>query len=378
MKRRTLTARESWQAKVEAVGMIYHHTHGEVYWKESACYVLSAADVDLIERATAELWARCLEAVEHVIARGRYAELKIPPAAIPLIEESWNDDHPSIYGRFDLGYRSGEAPRLLEFNADTPTMLLEAAVIQWTWKEEVFPAADQFNSIHEKLVAKWQALKPELALPVYFTHGEAVEDLMTVTYLRDTAEEAGVPTEGLLIRDVGWSNVRGFTDLQERPIGTLFKLYPWEWLLRDAFGAHIRPEGSTRWIEPAWRMLLSNKGILPILWELFPGHPNLLPAFPDGSPKAASLAHYARKPLLGREGENVTILGSGVLEAVEGSYGAEGFVIQELFPLPDCDGQHPIVGSWVIDQEPAGVGIRESTSFITRNESPFVPHVIEG
>ncbi len=372
MDRLAIAPRPDWKAKVEAVGMIYHHTDGQVYWQESAHYRLTRTDVDLIESATRELWRRCLEAVQHVIDARRYAELGIPPRAIPLIEESWNDDHPSIYGRFDLGYRTGEEPKLFEFNADTPTMLLEAAVVQWTWKEEVFPAADQFNSIHERLVAKWKDLAGDLDGPVHFAHMESVEDLMTTTYLRDTAEAAGLRTIGLHVGDIGWHPARGFTDLDEQPIRALFKLYPWEWLLRDQFGAHLEPGGSTRWIEPAWRMLLSNKGILAILWQLFPGHPNLLPAFrsePAGS-------RYVVKPVLGREGDNITVVRGEHRSATGGEYGAEGFVYQEYFELPVFDGQHPVVGSWVIDAEPAGVGIRESEGPVTRNESPFVPHVL--
>src|SRR5439155_1523558 len=99
IERRAIAPRADWQAKAEAVGMIFHHTHGEVYWNESAHYRLTSADVELIETATNELWARCLDAVEHVVTKRRYAELAIPDAAVPLIETSWNDDHPSIYGR---------------------------------------------------------------------------------------------------------------------------------------------------------------------------------------------------------------------------------------------------------------------------------------
>ena len=352
--------------------MIFHHTDGQVYWNESAHYRLTTRDVELIEAATGELWRRCLDAVEHVVTRRRYAELGIPPHAVPLIETSWNDDHPSIYGRFDLGYRTGEPPRLLEFNADTPTMLLEAAVVQWKWKEEVFPAADQFNSIHEKLIAKWASLRGVLRDPIHFAHGESVEDLMTVTYLRDTAEQAGWQTVGLHMADLGWHHVRGFTDLDEFAITNVFKLYPWEWMLREKFGARLSP-GLPYWIEPAWRMILSNKGVLPILWELFPDHPNLLPAFAEPGP----LREWVRKPRLGREGESVEIVTARGTETNPGAYGEEGFVYQEYFELPRYDGRHPIVGSWVIDQEPAGVGIRESEQLITRNESPFVPHIIE-
>jgi glutathionylspermidine synthase len=371
--RRAIAPRADWQQKAESVGMIFHHTDGRIYWNESAYYRLTSGDVDLIDMATRELWSRCLDAVQHVIDTRRYAELGIPEQAIPLIETSWNDDHPSIYGRFDLGYRSGEPPRLLEFNADTPTMLLEAAVVQWKWKEEVFPAADQFNSIHEKLIAKWRELKDDMRDPVYFAHGENVEDLMTVTYLRDTAEQAGHATVGLHTQDIGWHHIRGFTDLEENQILSLFKLYPWEWLLREEFGKNIGP-GLPYWIEPAWRMILSNKGVLPILWELFPGHVNLLPAFRE----QGDLREWVKKPRVGREGQNVEVVTATGTESLPGDYGDEGFVYQQYFELPRYDGgQHAIVGSWVIDQEPAGVGIRESEGLITSNESPFVPHIIE-
>jgi len=371
VERHAIAPRHDWQRKAESVGMIFHHTQGQVYWNESAYYRLTSGDVDLIETATNELWARCLDAVEHVMARRRYIELGIPEHAIPLIEASWNEDHPSIYGRFDLAYRTGEPPKLLEFNADTPTMLLEAAVVQWKWKEEVFPTADQFNSIHERLIAKWRELCDYLRDPVYFCHTENVEDLMTVTYLRDTAEQAGHRTVGLHMSDVGWHLIRGFTDLDEQPMLSVFKLYPWEWMLREEFGQKLLP-GLPYWIEPAWRMILSNKGILPILWELFPNHTNLLPTYTD----RRDLREWVKKPRFGREGDNVEVVTAAGSESHPGEYGDDGFVYQQYFELPAYDGQHPIVGSWVIDQEAAGVGIRESVGLVTLNASPFVPHII--
>jgi glutathionylspermidine synthase len=199
-----------------------------------------------------------------------------------------------------------------------------------------------------------------------------VEDLMTTTYLRDTAEQAGYRTVGLHVGDIGYHHIRGFTDLDEQPILNIFKLYPWEWMLREDFGKRLSP-GLPYWIEPAWRMILSNKGVLPILWELFPEHPNILPAYTE----PAHLREWVKKPRLGREGENVEVVTATAREAHDGGYGAEAFVYQQYFSLPLYDGQHPIVGSWVVDQEAAGVGIRESEGLITRNESPFVPHIIE-
>src|SRR6202035_6105972 len=90
-----------------------------------------------------------------------------------------------------------------------------------------------------------------------------------------------------------------------------FKLYPWEWMLHDEFGARLAG-APTRWIEPPWKALLSNKGILPLLWEMFPDHPNLLPAFFEDDPNAASLGgSFVRKPLYSREGANVALVSGG-------------------------------------------------------------------
>ena len=102
------------------------------------------------------------------------------------------------------------------------------------------------------------------------------EDEMTVTYLLDTATQAGLSASMFPIDDIGWDGAN-FVGPDERPLSSVFKLYPWEWMVREEFGAHLGAS-STIWVEPAWKMLLSNKGLLPVLWKLFPHHPNLLEA----------------------------------------------------------------------------------------------------
>lgn len=201
------------------------------------------------------------------------------------------------------------------------------------------------------------------------------EDLMTVTYLRDTAQQAGLQTSQLFVRYLGWNTGdRTFRDLAEQPIRSLFSLYPWEWLLTDA-GIQILPSLETMdWIEPIWKMLWSNKGLLAILWELFPDHPNLLPAFVDNN---RSLRTFVRKPLFSREGANITVeLGKQRIET-DGPYGEGPFVYQAIAPGWNPDVPTPVFGSWYItDQGPAGIGIREATG-ITTNLSRFVPHYFE-
>lgn len=396
MERRTLTPRPGWQQTVEDQGLIYPLTRYpddslRPYWDESACYVFSLPEVEALEEAVEELHAMCIAAAGHIVTHDRLADLGITdPRVAAAVTEAWHRraELPSLYGRFDLHYdgRDGAPAKLLEYNADTPTSLVEAASPQWFWMEERFPGADQWNSLHERLVDAWKkqaALLPPGG-PLYFAHSagdELGEDLMTVAYLRETAQQAGLDTEAISMEDIGWDRLSGrFVDKKLRFMRSCFKLYPWEWLTTDRFAPHVLDTldngggtGSTLWIGQAWKMLLSNKALLAILWELYPGHPNLLPAYLDGPRELAAERGYVAKPLLGREGAGVTVHppGDGPVSVRE-----EACCYQELAPLPDFDGNHVVLGAWVVEDESAGLGIRESSGLITDEYARFLPHVI--
>ncbi len=372
MRRHSIAPRAGWQRRVEKVGLTFHSlADGSPYWDESAYWEFTAAEVDRLEAATAEIQRLCLAAGEHILANDRFAEMKIP-AAVERIRETWRTEPPALYGRLDLAF-DGKEIKLLEYNADTPTALVEAAVAQWYWLQDVFPEADQFNSLHEKLVAKWKDLRPFLANTVYFGHDGSEEDSMTVAYLRDTAEQAGLRTASIAMREIGWQAGRSrFFDLEQRPIESIFKLYPWEWLLKDRFGEDaLAAMDSMWWIEPIWKMLWSNKALLAILWELNPGHELLLPAYLDGP---RGMTSFVRKPLLGREGAGVEVFRDGDSGLSAGAASGD-IVYQELASLAQADGKTAVLGSWLVDGEPAGVGIRESAGLVTTNVSRFVPHL---
>jgi len=375
MQRRVLRPRPNWEQTVEGQGLIYHHTQGQVYWDESACYAFSAREVDELEAATNEIQRIALEAGQYVIDKNRFADFGIPAAAADAIVWAWNAEPPAIYGRLDLAYDGVHPAKLLEYNADTPTALLEASVVQWYWLKDTQPGADQFNSIHERLVAKWKELKDYMAGRLHFAATEDLqaEDLMTTTYLRDTATEAGVDTAALLMKDIGWDDAaHQFVDLDGAPIQSIFKLYPWEWLVHEDFGPHLlETYRSVQWIEPIWKMLWANKTLLAVLWELYPNHPNLLPAYLDGP---RDLTQYVKKPKLAREGANITLVGDSTVQT-SGDYGEEGFVWQALAPVPKFDGNYVVIGSWLVDGVSCGMGIRESSGPITDNLSRFVPHL---
>jgi glutathionylspermidine synthase len=51
------------------------------------------------------------------------------------------------------------------------------------------------------------------------------------------------------------------------------------------------------------------------------------------------------------------------------------YIYQQYCAPPNFDGNYPVLGSWVIDGESAGIGIRESNTLVTGNFSRFVPHI---
>ena len=368
MEREILAPRPDWPEKVEALGLDFHTgANGEPYWWEEACYAFSAAEIDVLEEATETLHGLCLEAVDRLLAQGDLARLDIPKTYWPWITESWRRRDPDVYGRFDLAYDGVSPPKMLEYNADTPTALIEAAVAQWYWLEEVKPGCDQFNSIHEKLIDRWGELRrlisADARLHLCGVFNEP-EDRRTVEYMQDVANQAGWPTTLLDIAELGW-NGRGFTDLSEIPIRFLFKLYPWEWMLRERFGAHLSADAMGV-IEPPWKMVLANKAILPILWEMFPDHPNLLPAAREREEIDGACVE---KPIYGREGADVRLIGEREIVVNRSDR-----IYQAASPLPVFDGWNALIGSWVIGGKAAGIGMREDRDPITRNTSRFVPH----
>lgn len=370
MRRHTCQPRSDWRARVEQCGLTYHSHDNGPYWDEGVWYEFSASEIDQLEHAANTVHSLCIEAAETIVRRGAWDRLTVPAAAIPLIEQSWERDDPSIYGRFDFAFDGQGPPKLLEYNADTPTALLEASVAQWFWVQETRPEWDQFNSIHERLIAAWSRFSGRT---VHFAGvRDHAEDQQTLLYLRDTCEQAGVRTQPIPIDAIGWDDRTGrFVDEAGGVIDDCFKLYPWEWLWREEFAMYL-PGDRVRWVEPVWKMLLSNKALLSVLWELFPEHPNLLPTHDTPGPLGGS---FVRKPRLSREGANVTWFQDHLpRENTEGPYGAEGYVYQALAPIPEIDGCFPICGLWMIDHEAAGLGIREDTRRITGNLSRFVPH----
>ena len=369
MQRIALIPRNNWENKVKQQGFLYYKD----YYNENVAYRFSAREIDNIERATQQIFDMCLKVVEYVIENELWDEFFINRKFAELIKWSWREDMMSFYGRFDLGY-NGRDIKLLEFNADTPTSLFEASVIQWYWLQEYDKNMDQFNSIHEKLVAHMQVCKP------YFLNGKlffasvnnSEEDYITVKYLQDIAHQAGIANDFTYIEDIGLNSNDRFCTKDGEPIKHILKLYTYECLFNEEFANRlIENRDQCYWIEPPYKAILSNKMLLKYLYKLFPGSPYILPC-EFGKPVSDN---YVKKPVFSREGANIEIRKNKEIAAqTNGEYGEEGFLYQEYFEITKYNQMTPVIGSWLIGGAPAGMGIRESNTLITDNMSKFCPH----
>ena len=388
MRRLAIAPRPDWIAQVERLGFAFHTIDGETYWDESVAYAFTLDQIERdIEGPTEAIEQLCFAFIEKALASEEIlTRLAIPDRQWDLIRRSWQRGDRNLYGRLDLAYDGRGPAKLLEYNADTPTALFESSVVQWDWLEQAMArgllprGSDQFNSLHERLVAAFAALREPSPYRLHLTCVKgSVEDRGTVDYLAECAAQAGLETHFSFLEEIGLLANGTFCDGADRPIETLFKLYPWEWLFRETYGEALADSGC-RFVEPPWKALLSNKGLLACLWDMEPGHPNLLPAFFEGDPRCARLsARHVRKPLFSREGANVTLIERGrIIDSDNGPYGAEGHVLQDAaLNLFQADGHYAVLGSWLVASQACGLCLREDVSPITKNTSRFVPHFIE-
>lgn len=382
MKRLTLPTRPDWQEIARQSGFHFHHVDGDLYWDESVCYALSLQEIEQgLEDPAQELADMCLDLVDDIVrSESLLKKLEVPEYCWDMVRDSWGRHEPSLYGRFDFAFDGHGPAKLYEYNADTPTSLYEAAYFQWNWLEDamilgILPGnADQFNSIQERLIETLASF--DVRGRMHFASvRDSEEDRATVEYLLDCATQAGIEGRQMYIEDIAVDTNGQFIDEQRQAIRWLFKLYPWEFMVRDDFGQYLS-QADTTFVEPAWKMVLSNKGILPLLWERHKGHPNLLPAwFQEGGWTPAG--DCVLKPLYSREGANIRIIRDGKeVLAMPGNYGQGIFIRQAFCPPPCVDGHGPVAGVWIVGGRACGLGFREDDSLVTGNLSRFVPHCI--
>jgi len=378
-------------AYLESIGFAWHTDSNDTPYIADELVVVKEAEAEAYAEAANELYDMFVEAGQYIIDNNLFHEIGIPFNLVELIKESWeNDVHWHLYGRFDFaGGIDGKPIKLLEFNADTPTALFETAIVQWAMlTQNGLEESRQFNAVYEALLENFRRLVTleedtsrfeELYEGWKFLFSSvrgSIEEEQTVRLLEHIAKEAGYTTAFAYVDEVEFSAEEGiFFDGMLYELW--FKLLPWENIaLEEPDLAMLLTQIVQRQkaiiFNPAYTLMFQSKGILPILWELFPDHPLLLEASfePLGKKQVA-------KPVFGREGESIRILDAegNLLAGSEGSYDSHKTVYQAYTELPaDAKGRRYQAGVFFA-YEACGLGYRRGGE-ILNNTSKFVGHII--
>ncbi len=377
---------------LERLGFAWHTDSDKSSYLTDSLVVISEHEANAYYDATNELYEMFIKAAQYVIDHNLFYEIGIPFNLIELIKISWQSDvHWHLYGRFDFaGGIDGKSIKLLEFNADTPTALFETAVVQWAMlKKNQYDEAMQFNGVYEALLENFKRLVTlEESIETFDERYEGwgflfssirgdVEEENTVKLLQYIATEAGYVTQFAYVDEVEFDSEAGIFFGGEK-YELWFKLIPWEdiaieesefaMLLGDIIGGQ-----HAIIFNPAYTLLFQSKGILKVLWDLYPNHPLLLESSFEPLPQIQQV----KKPFFGREGESVTILDvdGRTIEGGFGIYDNHKMLYQAYTELPtDVHGESYQAGVFFA-YEACGVGFRKGGK-ILNNTSKFVGHII--
>lgn len=372
MKLIHLPERADWQERFEKFGFAYHSYDGS-YWHDDLGVSLTQRQWDDFGRACEEIHQLGLDIVSETVRTGDFAPWKLTDIAASLVTESWRRADPSVYGRFDLTLDAHGIPKIYEYNGDTPTSIMEASWAQTDWAnarglQSSCRLAELMPSAFAQLTALGATSLPIAGMST------SVEDTSNLFPMVQWARQAGLDASWVPIESMQYhfdQNMHGFDGIAHEWI---FKLYPWEFLCVE--NAQYLPASRTRFVEPAWKLLLSSKAFLAEAWRRAPGHPNLLACYHAGAVAGSEgpglEQGYAKKPLYSREGSNVTLVDANgsLIQKEIGPYGREGYVVQAYCPMPEPEpGKRFTLGGWISAGRFAGTCARFTDDHVVTNVS---------
>ena len=348
---------------------------------------LSGDDTDRYAAFAKTAYALYEAAVGDVL-RGEYREeFGLTEELWALAARTWRERvrHPHALCRFDVaGVIDGEPARLIELNADTATVLAEAALVQplqagggTQWNDILDALADQLASLALEL-------PPEERDVLVVTLGDPEDDDSALVWRR-AAEAVGLRCELAHLPSVHFAPGEGvFRRLNGEEwvrYGIFVKLVPWDWIALEEPGlladlSQLILRDGLAVINPPHTALMQSKAMLAELSRRYPDHP-AIPAAGWGGRRGGA-GGYVTKPLFGREGENVHAYApdGSLLAEAPGDYALQPRIWQRFVELP-CDGDGDVYQAGVYWAGGAcGVGLRRRDGLIVDREAEFVSHVV--
>ncbi|EMD1319350.1 glutathionylspermidine synthase family protein [Campylobacter upsaliensis] len=375
---------------LESIGFSWHTDEDGSDYLDNRFICVSKNEANAYYEAANELYDMFIAAAQNVIDNDRFDELGMPFNLIDAIKMSWeNEVHWHLYGRFDFaGGLDGKPIKLIEFNADTPTSLFESAILQWAMlKQNNLDEHLQFNSIYESLMDNFKRLITlDESVEEFEEHyrgwkilfssvaGNKEEEL-TTKLLAHIAKDAGFECDFSYVDEVEFGEEGIFKNGVNYEYW--FKLIPWEEIAIEEgelamLLTQIMRNQKAIILNPAYTLLFQSKGILKILWELYPNHPLLL----ESSYEPLQGKDFVRKPMFGREGANISIVKDDVkLQENIGPYGNNKMIYQQYYELNSNENEYYQAGVFFA-YEGCGLGFRKG-GLIIDNASKFVGHIIK-
>ena len=376
---------------LEKIGFTWHTDSDGTKYVSDELVQITQEEAEAYYEAGNELYDMFVECAQYVIDNDLFFEIGIPFNLVDMIKKSWeNDVHWHIYGRFDLaGGVDGKQIKLIEFNADTPTSLFETTLLQWALlKENNMDEDKQFNNAYEAIQNNFKrliTLDEDISSfeenydgwKILFSSVEGDdEEEATTRLLQQIATDAGFNTAFEYLENVTFDD-DGVYDSEGNNYEYWFKLYPWEDIATDepelaTILTNIIQNQKAILLNPAYTLLFQSKGMLKILWDLYPNHPLLLKT----SFEPLDTLHV-EKCVFGREGANTKIIDKDghILEQTDGEYDNYKKVYQEYVDFPkDSQGSKYQAGVFFA-YESCALSFRKGGE-IMDNMSKFVGHVI--
>ncbi|EAR93848.1 glutathionylspermidine synthase (macronuclear) [Tetrahymena thermophila SB210] len=358
------------------------------YWIDGAGYQLSEKLFTNLIKTTHELHNMCLEATD--IALNDDLLLKevfdIPKDMFPIIRKSWENRQLDLLSRYDFILGKNGQLYFLEVNGDTPSCIIEAGQAQKLWAEQF--QLLQFNNIDFEIKQGLQKIMEQNGKSkLFMLNNSNWEDKCTFNYLHSLIKPF------LANISIDTKNISKIENVIENELKSdnfkssiILKQYPFEWLASEStYNFFTNPQfydnKSQIMIEPPWKIIMSNKAMSVLLYNMFPQNPHLAKASLEPIRYGGSGIPQVSKQKYGREGDSIIL--SKYYNDFE-LFQTDSYkkfsskpIFQEFIDSDHHQQRYITLSCWVIQGKPCGIVIREDLNPIIGQGSSVVPYYIE-
>lgn len=398
MKRVKVAARDNADERAMSTGVLSVEKtlqNGLSYrtWDESSAYLMSRDDVDEIVSAISSVVSMAREAADFLLD-GEWGTFGMSNEIFELVRNSFDSRETEFFTRYDFAYTADGSLKLVGIEPDSPRYLVETAHTQRTWLFDMFGnkvknhKVTQLNSIPEMILEAFKEFKNnDKNLHVFTSSLERGEDSISSSYIKGLARTCGLNVSGHRMKDLIWdkfSNV--WVDEKGDEVTSFYKHYPWELIMSSPSSKNFieHYEDFKQTLDPLWKIIMSNRAVLPAMYHLFPDSKILSPAKLDDvtgigedyvmSPVLLSSSRNEMGVLKGRAftswGENMKDLSN------------QPTIAYRKLDMPkryrDASGGYrfTFLSVFTVGGSLAGIGVRESRLPLLGAHSTFKPHVV--